>query len=316
MIHISSIKEWSKMSKFLKMSFILTLMFAVMVSGCGTAQDNGAEQGNKEEVKAGEGDTDNKDVTVTLGVTPWTSTVPPTYVAKLLLEDMGYTVKLQSADVGVVFTGLSRGDIDVFMDAWLPDMHKNYMDKYRENLVDTAVSYPNGELGWVIPANVEGIESIEDIKGKEDLFEGKMYGIEEGAGMTITSREMIEEYGLNLQYVASSESGMMTQAKRMISQDKPILFLGWRPHPMFVNWDLKVLKDPKQFFKTSEVHVITNKGFADKAPEAFQFLSNWKMPVDDIEAMIVKINDGVEPDKVANEWIQNNPDKVNQMLGK
>lgn len=201
------------------------------------------------------------------------------------------------------------------MDAWLPDMHANYMAEFGENIDDTAISYPNGELGWVIPSYVEGIASIEDIKGKEDTFGGEIFGIEEGAGMTTTSREMIDAYGLDLDYVASSEGGMLAQASRLIGQEKPVLFLGWRPHPMFVDYDLKVLKDPKEYFKTSEVHVLTNKDFKEKAPEAYDFLSNWSIDVGDIEKMIVEIDSGRSAEEVAQEWIDQNQEKVNEMKG-
>lgn len=284
---------------------------ALILAGCGSSEETASEPTAGTDAEASQ-----KEVTLTMGETPWTSTVPPTYVAKQLLEDMGYKIEIQKADGGVVYTGLSKGDIDIFMDAWLPDMHRNYMEKYADTLVDTALSYPDGELGWVIPSYVEGIDTVDDLKGKEDLFGGKIYGIEEGAGMTVTSREMIEAHGLDLEYAASSEPGMLTQAKKMIDKKEPVLFLGWRPHPMFVDFDLKVLGDSKEFFKTSEVHVITNKGLQEKAPDAFAFLSNWSMPVGDIEEMIVKIEAGAAPEDVAKEWIESNPDKVKEMLGK
>jgi len=253
-----------------------------------------------------------KDITITFGLTPWTSTLPPTYVAKKIIEDMGYTVKLQNADVGAVFAGLSKGDIDAFMDSWLPDMHKNYMEKYKNNLEDVSVSYPDGVLGWVTPTYVDNINSITDIKANESLYEGKIYGIEEGAGMTMTSRDMIEEYGLNLEYVASSEAGMLTQAKKIISQKKPVLFLGWRPHPMFVNFDLKVLADPKNFWKTSEVHVLTSNNLYDR---------KWRLEFILLQLKTVKIFSlsnqiFLLEIKIAEDWIQNNQDKVSQMTGK
>jgi len=293
------------MKKSLKLSAVFILIL-VLITGCSA---NNGGSGNSD---GGAGDKG----TITFGLTPWTSTIPPTYVAKQLLEEMGYKIKLQNADAGGVYTGLAGGDTDVFMDAWLPDLHRNYMEKYGDKIVDTAISYPNGELGWVIPAYVDNINSIEDIKGNEALFEGKFFGIEEGAGMSLTTNEMIKDYGLDLEYVASSEAGMLAQAKRYIAQKKPIIFLGWRPHPMFVEWDLKILDDPKKFFKTSEVHVMTRKGLQDDAPEAYQFLSNWSIPVEDIEQMIVEINGGKKEEEVAKNWIDNNQDKVNKMLGK
>ena len=113
------------------------------MAGCGGAKEDAKE--------VPEGATPgNQDITITLGQTPWTSTVPPTYVAKQILEDMGYKVAIQEAEAGVVYTGLASGQIDVFMDSWLPDTHKNYMDKYGDKITDTAISYPNGELGWVV----------------------------------------------------------------------------------------------------------------------------------------------------------------------
>lgn len=280
------------MKKLITFGLALTLLFSLGLTGCGTA-----------------------DKTITFGVTPWTSTVPPTYVAKAILEDMGYTVELQNADVGVVFAGLAKGDIDVFMDSWLPDMHKNYLEKYGDKLDDVAISYKEGELGWVVPQYVD-INTVDEIKGKEDLFGGKIYGIEEGAGMTMTSREMIEEYDLDLEYVASGEPAMLTQVKKEITNGDPVLFLGWRPHSMFANWDLKVLPDSKGYFKTSEVHVIASTDLKEKAPEAYNFFKNWSMPVGDIEEMILQMDNGADPAELANEWIENNQDKVNEMLGK
>ncbi|GAA0357621.1 glycine betaine ABC transporter substrate-binding protein [Bacillus horti] len=311
-----------KQKNWLKLTLFLSLIFVLVAAGCAADNGDGSEEGTGVEEGTGTEDGNGTDGeaapeekgTLTFGVTPWTSTIPPTHVAKILLEDMGYTINLQEADAGVVYTGLSRGDIDVFMDSWLPDMHANYMDRYGDSLVDTAVSYPDGELGWVVPEYVD-IDSFEDLIGNESMFDGRIYGIEEGAGMTITSREMIEAYDLDFEYVASSEAGMLTQATRMINNEEPVIFLGWRPHPMFVNWDLKVLEDPEKFFEASQVHVITNENVEEEAPEAFEFLSNWSIPVDDIEEMILKIEDGASAEEVAQEWIDNNQDHVNEMLG-
>lgn len=292
----------------IKLCICLILIFSLLM-GCGTS----TESSNEGASSSG----DNKGETISFGVTPWTSTIPPTKIAKLLLEEMGYKVKETNADTAGVYTGLAKGDLDVFMDAWLPNMQKSFMDKYKDKLDDTAVSYHDGELGWVIPTNVQGIDSVEDIKGKEKLFGGKVYGIEEGAPMSATSRNMIKDLGLDLEYVPSSEGGMLAQAQRMIEKDEPVLFLGWRPHPMFVKYDLKVLKNPEQYFKTSEVHVITNKELKDKAPEVYEFFKKWKISVNDIEEMIIKINEeDQDAEKVAQEWIDTHQDEVNAMLGK
>lgn len=293
------------MKKFCQI-FMVVLLTAVLAA-CG---DEEATGGNNE-------DGVDRNVTITIGVTPWTSTIPPTYIVKEVLEDLGYDVELMSADAGGVFAGLARGDIDVFMDSWLPDMHRNFMERYADDVEELAVSYTEGELGWVVPTYMEDINSIEDIIGNEDtIHDQTVYGIEEGAPMGETSRAMIEDFGLDLEYMPSSEGGMLAQAQRIIANEEPVIFLGWRPHPMFVNFDLKVLEGQEGYFDTSEVRVIGNAGLNEKAPEVYDFLRNWSIDVTDIEEMIIEYDEnGVPEEEMARNWIENNQDKVDEMLG-
>ena len=254
--------------------------------------------------------------TVTLGVTPWTSTVPPTEIVKIIIEDMGYEVDEVKADAGNVFIGLSRGDIDVFMDAWLP-AHEPHLEKYKDDIDVTAVSYDDVETGMVVPTYMEDVNDVKDLKGIEDEFGNEMYGIEDGASATGIINDMIDGYGLDLKQVNSSEGGMLAQVQRYIQGEKPVVFYGWRPHTMFNKFDLKVLNDDENYFENSSVEVITNKDFKDNAPDVYEFLSNWSISIDDVENMIETIEDeGTDPEQLAQEWIDENQDKVDEMLGK
>ncbi len=261
-----------------------------------------------------EGTADASQKTITFGVTPWTSTVPPTKIAGLILKDMGYEVKETEADAGSVYMGLSRGDVDVFMDAWVP-MHQNYLDKFEGKIESTSVSYPEANTGWVVPEYMEDINSLEDLKGREGEFNNEFYGIEKGAGASLESDEIIKAYEYDFTQVNSSEGGMLAQAQRLMEQEKPVVFYGWRPHTMFNKFDIKVLTNEKGFFETSSVEVITNSELKENAPEAYEFLSNWNITIDEVENMIVKIEEGGDPTAVAQEWIDNNPEKVAEMKG-
>ncbi|WP_158737135.1 glycine betaine ABC transporter substrate-binding protein [Alteribacillus sp. YIM 98480] len=284
---------------------ILAAMSITALAACGDSEEQEASGGNEGSPGSGE--------TINIGVTPWSSTVPPTEVAALILEDMGYEVERTEADVGGVFTGLSRGDLDVFMDGWFP-MHKNYIEQFGDSIDETAVSYPEAEIGWVVPSYMEEIDSMEDLKGNEDKFDNEMYSIEEGAEATETSREMTEGYDLDMEVVASSEGGMLAEASRKIQNEEPVVFYGWRPHPMFNDYDLKVLEDPQEFFETSEVRVITNSNLQEEAPEAYEFLSNWSINIEDVEKMIVEIDENERgPEEVAQEWVDDHQDEIEEM---
>ncbi|MDS9471348.1 glycine betaine ABC transporter substrate-binding protein [Sporosarcina pasteurii] len=287
------------MKKFsLGLMIVLLLAF---VAGC-------ASDGGEKETTANQ--------KITFGVTPWTSTVPPTKIASLIIQDMGYDVEEISADATNVYIGLSRGDIDVFMDSWLP-AHENLLEKYADQVEDTAISYDDVETGLVVPTYMEDINSVNDLKGKEDLFSNEVYGIESGANVTGIINELLESYELDLKQVNSSEGGMLAQARRLMENEDPVSFFGWRPHTMFNQYDLKVLADEQNFFETAAVHVITNNELKENAPDVHQFLSNWHISLDEVEEMIVKIEDeNADPEAVAREWIDNNQDKVNEMIGK
>lgn len=291
-------------------ALLLVVLAACSSDGDDTAKEEKGDKGTETETEVAV-----KDQTIAFGVTPWTSTVPPTKIAKLILEDMGYKVEETNADVSSIYIGLSRGDLNVFMDSWMPS-HQEHWDKYEGEIVDTAVSYSDAHSGLVVPTYMEDINSIEDLVGKEESFENTIYGVEPGGNAAKIINDLIDGYGLDMEQVNSSEGGMIAQGMRLIEQEEPVVFYGWRPHTMFNKLDIKLIEDPKDYFSSPTIHVLTNADLEEDAPEAFEFLSNWSIDIDDLEEMIVAIEDGADEEEVAREWIENNQDKVNEMIGK
>jgi glycine betaine/proline transport system substrate-binding protein len=56
-------------------------------------------------------------------------------LAKVALESDGYDVTLTNLAPGLIYGELSKDDSkgDVFLDAWLPNTHKDYWADYGEN---------------------------------------------------------------------------------------------------------------------------------------------------------------------------------------
>ena len=67
---------------------------------------------------------DKKDVTIAV-FNGWDEGIAASELWKVILDEKGYDVKLQSADVAPVFSGLSTGDYDLTLDTWLPVTHKS-----------------------------------------------------------------------------------------------------------------------------------------------------------------------------------------------
>ncbi|HLR63335.1 MAG TPA: glycine betaine ABC transporter substrate-binding protein [Lentibacillus sp.] len=286
---------------------LITILFSIALYGCSSSGDSD-----------GTGDTGSEDKpTLTFGVTNWTSTVPPTKIAGKILENMGYKVEETNADAGSVYTGMSNGDIDIFMDSWFP-AQRQYIEEYSDSIESIAVSYDDANSGMVVPKYMEDINDVEDLKGNEDIVNNEMFAIGAGDPAMQDMEKVIDFYNLDIEMTNSSEAAMLAAAEAEMEEENPVLFYGWRPHSMFDKYDLKILSNEKVtaekgLFDASSIHVIANKGLEEKAPEAFQFLSNWSISMKDMEQMIAEIDGGADPDEVAQAWIDNNQDKIEKM---
>ncbi|UJL46219.1 glycine betaine ABC transporter substrate-binding protein [Virgibacillus sp. NKC19-16] len=283
---------------------LITILLSLVIYGCSASGDS-------------EDTGDEEKPTLTLGVTNWTSTVPPTKIAGQILEDMGYEVEEINADAGSVYTGMSDGDVDVFMDSWFP-AQRQYIEEYSDSIESISVSYDDANSGMVVPAYMEDINDVEDLKGNEDIVNNEMIAIGEGDPAMQDMQEVIDFYDLDIEMINSSEAAMLAAAEGEMEEGNPVLFYGWRPHSMFDKFDLKILTneevaEQEGLFDSSTIHVIANKGLEEKAPEAYQFLSNWSISMGDVEQMIAEIDSGANPEEVAQEWIDNNQDKVEEM---
>lgn len=288
---------------------LITILLSIAMYGCSSGSDS-EDTGNS-------ATDDSTKPTINFGVTNWTSTVPPTKIAGKILENMGYKVKETNADAGSVYTGLANGDLDVFMDSWFP-AQRQYIEKYSDSIESISVSYDNANSGMVVPKYMEDINDVSDLKGKEDIVNNEMFAIGAGDPAMQDMEKVIDFYDLDLEMINSSEAAMLAAAEGKMKEEKPVVFYGWRPHSMFDKYDLKILTNKeataeKGLFDKSTIHIIANKKFEEKAPEAYKFLSNWSISMEDMEKMIAKIDNGKDPDDVTQAWIDNHQDKIDKM---
>lgn len=260
----------------------------------------------------------DKNETIVFGHAGWTSTEVPTEIAKQILEEVGYDVEITLLDQPLIFEGLINEEIDFFMDAWLPYTEEALWEEYGDDLIKVAESYTDAPLGWVVPSYVEE-DTIEEIKQNPEKFDNTIYTIDAGAGIATIAEEVLVEYGLEDDYEISysSEAAMIGQLDASIAQEEPVIVTGWRPHSIFTQFDLKFLEEPKEIYKYDTIYVISYNDIEEKHPEAFNILSNWSIEIDDLEEMMYEyeMND-IPFEDLAAEWIDENRDKVDEMIGK
>lgn len=255
----------------------------------------------------------------------WTDITATTSAATLVLEALGYTPETQILSVAVTFESLRQGDTDVFLGNWMPlqePQQKPLVDAGEIEVVRTNLE--GAIIGFAVPkaAYDAGLRTYGDIAAFRDQLGGRIYGIEAGSSANTTILQMIEDdaFGLgDFELVESSEQGMLAQVQRAIGSDQPILFFGWRPHPMNVRYELEYLTEGNDTFgpNDGEATVLTNtrSGLSAECPNLGAFLGNLAFTVEDEDVLMTYILDeGMEPRAAAARWMGENPGTVERWL--
>lgn len=298
---------------------------ALLLTACGGgdtgAGGDGTETGAEGETEAATGEvTCPDDQTVDIGWIPWDEDIALTNLWHVILEDNGYTVEQTQLDAGPLFDGVASGDLDLFLDAWLPNTHEDYWQQYSDQVADLGVWLSEAPLTWVVPSYVDEVDSIADLEGNADMFDGQVIGIEASAGLTRISREeVIPTYDLGDEYelVEGSTTAMLAELERAISNEQPIVVTLWQPHFAYGQWDLKNLEDPENGLgDPDEIHSIACQGIDQVYPDVATAVGNMKLDNDTIAALEVAINEAGDGNEMegARTWLEENRDVVEPWL--
>lgn len=144
-------------------------------------------------------------------------------------------------------------------------------------------------------------------------------GIEPGAGISVTTEKVMEEYdeleGWELSL--SSTGAMMSVLDKAIENEDPIIITGWNPHWMFSKYpDMKYLEDPKGIYGGDEdINTLVKLGLEEEKPEAYKLISQFNWEVEDMEDIMFEANEtDKEIETIAKQWFENNQDKVDEWI--
>ncbi|WP_430811145.1 MULTISPECIES: glycine betaine ABC transporter substrate-binding protein [unclassified Carboxylicivirga] len=252
---------------------------------------------------------------LTIGyVDGWAEGVAMTYITKAIMEEHGYEVETQKAAVDLIFASLAMGDTDVFMDTWLPVTHGAKVAKFKDKIESIGITYRKAKIGLAVPAYVD-VNSIEELNANAEQFDGKIVGIERGAGITAKTDVAVEEYGLELEHMNSSSIAMLAELKKSIDANKWVVVTAWAPHWIFGRYDLKYLEDPKGVYGQAEtVETFARKGFKEEDPFAAKYFANFKLTDEQMGQMLMFMVAYEDQAKGAKEWVAQNKDLVASWL--
>jgi glycine betaine/proline transport system substrate-binding protein len=249
----------------------------------------------------------------------WARAVAITHVAGAILEKKGYKVKLQSVANAAMWASVASGDSDALLCAWLPVTHADLYAEYKSKFVDLGPNYTGAKLGFVVPSYVT-IDSIPEMAAHIDQFNGKIIGIDPGAGMSKAVDKAIAENTSGLgkfKHITGTDAIMVASLQQAIKQKKWIVVPGWQPHWMFGQWELKILQDPDKIFGGEEtINTIVRKDLEKDDPELFAFLKNFDWKQLPLDSVLVDNKNGMDPRKSAAKFVDGKWDTIEKLLAK
>ncbi|AKB54227.1 Glycine betaine ABC transport system, glycine betaine-binding protein OpuAC [Methanosarcina barkeri MS] len=131
------------------------------------------------------------------------------------------------------------------------------------------------------------------------------------------SETAISDYGLEMELVPGSSAAMTASLKKALDSKEWIVVTLWSPHWAFNRWDLKYLDDPKGSYGDADhVETVARLGLKEEKPNLYGILTRFKWTHDDIQTVMMDIENGTAPETAAAKWVENNPQKVNEWIGK
>ncbi|GAC1035713.1 choline ABC transporter substrate-binding protein [Pseudomonas sp. No.117] len=260
--------------------------------------------------------------TVRLADPGWSDIAATNALTGAVLSALGYQSKVETLAVPIIYGGLRDGQVDAFLGNWMPAQQAHYDQFVKSGLVtELAQNLTGTEFTLAVPTYVwdGGVKSFADLAKHAEQFDKKIYGIGAGAPANQSLQKIIQgnEFGLGgWQLVESSEQAMLSQVGRAVKRDKWVVFLGWTPHPMNVDYPIKYLSGGDKYFGTAgTVNTLTRKGYAEQCPNPARLLSNLKFTLDMENAVMSAARDkGGSYDTAAKAWLKAHPQVLEPWL--
>ena len=255
----------------------------------------------------------------------WTDITATTATVAAIVDGLGYEADVKVLSVPVTYQSLKNKDIDVFLGNWMPAQQKDvqpYLDD--KSVVSTGANLEGAK--YTLATNAKGaelgIKDFSDIGTHKDALDGKIYGIEPGNDGNRLVMGLIDKNEMNmggLELVESSEQGMLAQVARAEKDGKPVVFLGWAPHPMNSVFKMTYLTGGDATFGPNfggaTVYTNTRAGYIEECPNIGKLITNLKFTLEMENEIMGKIlTDGETPEKAATDWLKANPTAIEPWL--
>ncbi|MEE6273444.1 glycine betaine ABC transporter substrate-binding protein, partial [Georgenia sp. MJ206] len=241
-----------------------TTALALTLAGCGSSDE---PAGDADGTTTAGGAADAEPITIGIH-SGWEEGIAVSYLWAHILQEQGYEVELETADAGIVFTGLAEGDYDVNFDTWLPLTHGDYLEEFGDRITELGMWLEEAPLTIAVNEDAP-IDSLAELAENADLFDNRLIGIESGAGLTgVVQDSVIPAYGLeDMEFLISSTPAMLAELEAATDAGENVVVTLWEPHWAYDAYPIKNLEDPEGALgEADDIYAYGTTGFADEYP--------------------------------------------------
>ena len=235
---------------------------------------------------------------IRVGWTAWADGVFVTHLARRIIEsELDEPVELVRAGIAEQYQGLASGRLDVMLMSWQPRTHAPYVRRVAGRVEDLGVLYGGARLGWAVPGYVprDRVASIGDLADPavRERLDGRIVGIDPGAGLMRLSHRALARYGLDGYTLASgSGPGMSAALEDAVAAGDWVVVTAWSPHWIFAAHELRYLDDPEGVLGGPEqVHALARRGFHAEHPRVAALLARMWLPLDELEHALLRTHE-------------------------
>ncbi len=163
----------------------------------------------------------------------WTDNMAQNGFASVVLAALGYTPEVSILSLPITFESLANGDIDVFLDQWMPSMEgmiAPYAEAGTIDVIGPTLEGAKFTLATTRRGAALGIADFADIAAHAAALEGRIYGVEPGNDGNRLIADIIakDELGFGaFTLVETSEQALVAEVTRLTESGAPAVWLAW-----------------------------------------------------------------------------------------
>ncbi|HEV8645868.1 MAG TPA: glycine betaine ABC transporter substrate-binding protein, partial [Burkholderiales bacterium] len=174
-------------------------------------------------------------------------------VVQLILERLGYNVGVQKGSHGQIYPLLARGEVDLFVAAWLPNAHASYWEQYQNSTTKVTALYDDARLFWSVPDYVPAseVKSVADLRKPEVAakMQKEIRGPGADSGLMIGSKKIVEAYGLGdmgYRLAPGRPADWIANFNDNVAAKRWFVMPLWQPQYLNKAYKMRILEEPKQ----------------------------------------------------------------------